>query len=87
MTHGSWQLLLITHTLLIVDLSALNVCFRNNITLKSGQPLNAGSKYCSSFNCIKYVKIFTIIAKTFDHICAQSLVRYHSSNENHYNIG
>ena len=65
----------------------MTVSFRNNISLKSGQPLKSGSKHCSSFNCIKSVKMVTLIAKTSDHVCFQFLTRFHSPNENHHNIG
>ena len=59
----------------------MNVSFLNNITLKSGQLLNAGPRQCSSFNCMKSLKMFILIPKISNNICTQSLTGYHSPNK------
>ena len=59
----------------------MNAFFQNNVTLKSGQLLNAVSKHCSSFNCMKSLKTFFLTPKTSNHIWAESSARYHSPNK------
>ena len=49
--------------------------------MKSGQLLNAGTKHCGSFNCMKSLKMFILTPKTSNNICAQSSAGYHSPNE------
>ena len=59
----------------------LKVSFLNNITLKSGQLLNASPKHSSSFNRLKSLKMFIFTPKTSNNICAQFSAGYHSPNE------
>ena len=59
----------------------MNISFLNNITMKSGQLLNAGTKHCGSFNCMKSLKMLILTPKTSNNICAQSSAGYHSPNE------
>ena len=55
----------------------MNASFLNNITLKNGQLLNAGPKHCSSFNCMKSLKIFILTPKTSNNIFTQCSAGYH----------
>ena len=85
------QLLLITHTLLILDSNNLKFMNTECILLKQYYlEMRSAFKHrfqnYSSFNCIKSLKMLTIIAKTSNHNCAQSLGRYHLPNYNHHNI-
>ena len=56
----------------------MKVSFLNNITLKNGQLLNAGPKHCSSFNCMKSLKMFILTPKTSNNIFTQCSAGYHS---------